>query len=205
MARHALDEFVQRYSNALPYAIVPNGNGRGSGTPFGNNPSGSALGPIKNDGNGAPGSFRVANWNNYLSSAYGAGVSPAVTGSVNELFPFNLLSTTSGNQASNTNVNNNYGSLRGGAREDCFAGRQAQSERVTTGVVVEVRGDGFDIKDKDGKVHQVNVAPCTKLNANTPDYILETGHQAVAKGYEIQGNTVAIEATQVTCLIWTHL
>jgi hypothetical protein len=38
------------------------------------------------------------------------------------------------------------------------------------------------------------------LNANKPDYIVETGHQAVAKGYEIKGSTVAIEATQVTCL-----
>jgi hypothetical protein len=137
LARLALDEFVQRYSNALPYAIVPNGNGRGSGTPFGNNPSGSALGPIRNDGNGAPGSFRVPNWNNYLSSAYGAGVNPAVTGSVNELFPFNFLSTTSENQALNTIVSNNYTGLKGGAEKgDCFAGRQDQSERVTTGVVV---------------------------------------------------------------------
>jgi hypothetical protein len=44
------------------------------------------------------------------------------------------------------------------------------------------------------------VAPCTKLNANQPDYILETGHQAVAKGYEIQGNVIAIDATQITCV-----
>lgn len=49
------------------------------------------------------------------------------------------------------------------------------------------------------------------MNANKPDYIVETGHQAVAKGYEIikgyeiKGSTVAIEATQVTCLKWTHL
>lgn len=83
------------------------------GTPFGNNPSGSPLGPINTNGNGAPGSFRVNNWANYLSLAYGAGVSPAFTGSVTELFPFNFLSTTSGNQAYDTTVVNGYGNIRG--------------------------------------------------------------------------------------------
>lgn len=44
------------YSDALPYAIVPNGNSASQGgTPSGNNPSGSPLGPINNSGNGAQG------------------------------------------------------------------------------------------------------------------------------------------------------
>lgn len=62
------------YTNALPYAIVPNGNGTGAGSPTGNNPSGSPLGPINTNGNGASGSFTVSSWTNYLSSAFGAGV-----------------------------------------------------------------------------------------------------------------------------------
>lgn len=196
LARSALDEFVARYSKALPYAIVPNGNGVGAGTPLGNNPAGSALGPIRTGGNGAPGSFKVSSWNNYLSSAYGAGVSPAVIGSVTELFPFNFLSTTSGNQSANTGVLNAYQGLAGG----CFGKYAGQGERVTTGVVVAVRATGFDLKDKEGQVRTVNVAPCTKLNANKPDYILETGHTAVAKGYEVQGATWTIDASQVTCV-----
>lgn len=44
LAKLALDELVAHYSDALPYAIVPNGNGVNPGTPYGNNPSGSALG-----------------------------------------------------------------------------------------------------------------------------------------------------------------
>jgi len=78
-----LNEFVYSRTDALPYAIVPNGLGNNPGTPNGNNPSGSPLGPVRTNGNGAPGSFRISNWSNYLSTAYGAGVSPALIGSVN--------------------------------------------------------------------------------------------------------------------------
>lgn len=47
LARLALEEVIAYYSDALPYSIVPNGNGRtDAGTPSGNNPSGSPLGPI---------------------------------------------------------------------------------------------------------------------------------------------------------------
>lgn len=167
MARQGLEELIAKYTNALPYSIVPNGNGNGAGTPAGNNAAGSALGPVRNDGNGAPGAFRVNNWTNYLSTAYGAGVSPAFLGSVNELFPFNFLSGVSGNQASNTNVLNNYPGLRG---RRCGAANVARN--VVTGVVVEVRADGFDVRDQQGQVHNVAVAPCTQLNANVPNFKL---------------------------------
>jgi len=83
LARLGLEEFISHYSDALPYAIVPNGNlSTNPGTPYGNNPSGSPLGPINQNGNGAPGSFRVNSWTNYLSSAFGAGVHPSFPGSV---------------------------------------------------------------------------------------------------------------------------
>ncbi len=173
MARQGLEELIAHYTNALPYAIVPNGNGVGSGTPNGNNPSGSPLGPVRNDGNGAPGAFKVGSWTNYLSTAYGAGVSPAFLGSVNELFPFNFLSGTSGNQSQGTNVSNNYPALRGadGANGRGRCGAQNVARNVVTGVVVEVRADGFDVRDQDGKVHNVAIAalnlmlmlPTTKL------------------------------------------
>lgn len=79
------------------------------GTPFGNNPSGSALGDVKRNGDGAPGSFRINSWRNYLSSAYGAGVNPAIFGSVNELFPFNFNSRVIGNSAYGTKIINGNG------------------------------------------------------------------------------------------------
>jgi len=60
LARLAQEELIQVYSNALPYAIVPNGNSfTNAGTPLGNNPSGSALGPLQQNGNGSPGSYQI--------------------------------------------------------------------------------------------------------------------------------------------------
>ena len=104
LARLALEELIAHYSDALPYSIVPNGNGEtDAGTPYGNNPSGSALGPVNTNGNGAPGSFKITSWTHYLSQAFGAGVHPSYRGSVTELFPFNFLSEVDGHM-----VNNNY-------------------------------------------------------------------------------------------------
>ena len=222
MARQGLEEYIAHYTDALPYSIVPNGNGVGPGNPTGNNAAGSPLGPVNQNGNGAPGSFRVGSWTNYLSTAYGAGVSPAYPGSVTELFPFNFLSQTSGNQARNTGVNNAYG-LRGAqgglggqggqgglggqggqggqGATGCGGAGRGLAGRVTTGVVVAVRGDGFDVKAQDGQVYTINVAPCTQLNANKADYILETGHQAVVKGEpKSAGNNFVWDASLVTCL-----
>lgn len=127
LARLALEETIAYYTDALPYAIVPNGNGQtDAGKPYGNNPSGSPLGPIKNDGNGAAGSFQV-NWTHYLSQAYGSGVNPAFTGSVTTLYPFNFGSSVSGNTVSN---------LRGGANQQgCNQEGQVMS---TTGTIKSV-------------------------------------------------------------------
>jgi hypothetical protein len=88
---------IAAYSDALPYSIVPHGNGNTNpGLPLGNNPSGSPFGPISNDGDGAPGSYKIEDWTHYLSMAFGAGVHPSFPGSVNELFPFNLYSKVRG-------------------------------------------------------------------------------------------------------------
>lgn len=74
LAKLALDELVAHYSNALPYAIVPNGNGVGAGTPYGNNAAGAALGPATQ----SAGKIEISNWTQYLSSAFGRGINPAL-------------------------------------------------------------------------------------------------------------------------------
>lgn len=191
LARQGLNEFIAHYTDALPEVIVPNGNLlTNPGTPYGNNPSGSPLGAVRRDGNGAPGSFRINNWVNYLSSAYGAGVSPAFIESVNELYPFNFLSGVSGNMSHGTNVENSVEIRRRGCG--------GNSGRVTTGVVVEVRADSFDVRGDDGQVTSVAVAPCTQLNAVVPNYQLATGAKAIVKGSA--GNHAGwINADLVTC------
>ena len=207
LARLGLEEIIAHYSDALPYAIITNGNGKTNpGTPTGNNPSGSPLGPIQNNGNGAPGSFKINSWTNYLSSAYGAGVNPSFVGSVNELFPFNFLSNVSGNLVRGTNVVNGYGNIKdqNGQNDQigggCGGATANSNQKVTTGVVVEVRDDSFDIRANDGQVYSIKVAPCTRLNANKPNFKLQKGHEAVVKGIGNISKVKEIQGDQITCL-----
>ena len=170
LARLALEEVIAKYSDALPYSIVPNGNGQTfAGTPFGNNPSGSPLGPVATGGSGANGAFLIKDWTHYLSNAFGAGIHPAYPGSVNELYPFNFLSHVDGNI-----VKNSY-NLRGGC------GGSGPLKAIT-GAVVAIRDDSFDVELNDGSRYTININPCTRLSANVDNYHLSLGDQAVVKG-----------------------
>lgn len=155
LARLALEEVIAHYSDALPYSIVPNGNGEtAAGTPFGNNPSGSALGPVKKDGDGAPGKFKISNWTHYLSMAYGSGVNPAFKGSVTTLYPFNFHSTVDGH-----NVHNNYETSNGA----CGGNGPV---RIASGTIVSIGEDNFTVKLENGEHYKIYLNPCTKMNAN---------------------------------------
>lgn len=211
LARLGLEELIASYTDALPYAIVPNGNGIGAGNPTGNNPSGSPLGPINTNGSGAQGSFTVTSWTNYLSSAFGAGVHPSFPGSVNALFPFTFSSVTSGNQGVNTTVTNQFGNIvnTGNAGNTGNTGNTGVvsgncgfqgTASVTVGTVIAVRDTSFDVRDDNGKVYTINVAPCTTLNANVPNYHIQTGHEALIKGQPTNGNSQVLTGWQVTCL-----
>lgn len=187
LARLAMEEIINHYSDALPYSIVPHGNGQGAGRPFGNNPSGSALGPIKKDGDGAAGVFTVDNFTHYLSLAYGAGVNPSFHGSVTKLFPFSFLSKVEGNKITNPN-------LRG---DECGSGGYGPV-RVASGEVISMHETGFKVRVDTGEVFSIEVDPCTKLNANVAGYQLSKGDEAIFKG--VQKAAGKMVASQVTCL-----
>lgn len=63
-----------------------------------------------------------------------------------------------------------------------------------------VRDDSFDVRGDDGKTYTVNVAPCTTLNANQPNYSIKVGHEAVVKGVVTVTQPQVLTGTQVTCL-----
>ena len=190
LARLAVDELIAKYTSALPYAIVPNGNGMTNpGTPFGNNPSGSPLGAIKTNGNGASGSFKVANWAHYLSQAFGAGVHPSFAGSVTELYPFNFHSSVDGHMVTNS------GNLRGGNGDNCAP---ANGNLVASGSVVSVGESSLRVRlDNSGAEFDVHVNPCTKMNSNKPNYELGAGDEAIFKAHHESGSIVA---EKITCL-----
>ena len=183
LARLALEELIAKYSDALPYAIVPNGNGlTDTGNPNGNNPSGSPLGPTA----ASSGAFYISDWTHYLSNVFGAGVSPNFIGTVNELYPFNFLAGINGNR-----LQNRYGHLRGG----CGGYGPV---RAFSGSIVAVSEDYFNVKISDGSVYTVNVSPCTKFSSNVNNYRLVVGDEAVVKGSVKSGRH--IEGSEAICL-----
>lgn len=105
LADIAVEELITVYTSALPFSIVPNGNGVNIGTPVGNNPSGSALGAVTSSGQ-TVGTQQVSigSLNSYLSSAYSMGVDPARPSTVTTLYPLsvNTLSTVAGSLGTHT-------------------------------------------------------------------------------------------------------
>lgn len=152
LAKLALDEIIQRYSNALPYAIVPNGNGQGAGFPYGNNPAGAALGPATSGTN----KISITNWSNYLSSAFGSGINPAYDGNINALYPFEF---TFGN---GVQPNGNICSGSGPSRS-------------MTGTVTSIGDSYFTMQTHQGQATRVNVGSCSQLSSNQPNYDLQPG------------------------------
>lgn len=174
LARLALEELIAKYSDALPYSIVPNGNGlTNPGNPFGNNPSGSALGAV-NDG------FYISDFTHYLSNAFGAGVHPAYSGAINHLYPFSLGGAI----------------IRQGLRGGCGTGYGPL--KAISGRIVVAGDDSFDVRVSGGDTYKVKVASCTKLSSNTKGYRLAVGDEAIVKG-SLQGLRV-IDGSEAICL-----
>ena len=189
LARLALEEAIAYYTDALPYAVIPNGNGQtNAGTPAGNNPSGSPLGPVAASNSNVNGSFTV-NWTYYLSQAYGAGVNPAFPGTVTTLYPFNFGSIVSGNTVMNGNIRTTT------TNQVCGGNGQVQA---ITGTIQSVGSQSFTMRQNNGQMTTVNVAPCTQLNANQPNYTMQSGNIAVVKG--AQQNMNVLNGQSITCL-----
>lgn len=96
-----------------------------------------------------------------------------------------------------TTVVNGYGDISAftGARGGCRAPIGATGQVVTSGVVVSVSDNSFDVKGDDGSVTTVGVAPCSRFAANQQNYQVTSGDSAVVKGWRHGGRVVADHAT----------
>lgn len=114
LADEAVEEIIRSSTNANVFSIIPNGLGEtDAGTPLGNNPSGSPLGPVK-ERNEVPEGSKVAigDLSNYLSQAYGAGVDPTKPKTVSYLYPLSVITVEAITGQSEVGVFNADGSFR---------------------------------------------------------------------------------------------
>lgn len=141
LADLGVQEIIASSTSALPFSIVPNGNGNTPArTPAGNNPSGSPLGAIPERNEVAPGSpVVVGDLNSYLSQAYGAGVDPTKPSTVTSLYPLSALTVQALTGQSTSGVFNPDGSFTAGSQNGAISG---PAVFPGTGVPVRTTGTG---------------------------------------------------------------
>lgn len=137
---------------------------------------------------GTSGSFTISNWGIYLIQIYG-GVKPEFSRSVTALYPFSYSSVVKGN--------NVYNNIREGGSSSCGSS-SSSSSGSTTGVVLAVRDNAFDLREKNGAIVTVSVAPCTTLNSNKQGYKIRSGDVVVIKGE--RKSSKSYNGHSITCL-----
>jgi ribosomal protein L21E len=122
-------------------------------------------------------------------------VNPAFSKSVTKLYSFSFSSVVKGN-----NVYNNIRDRGSSSSSACSKSGASSSlpSASTTGVVVAVRDNSFDLKQRDGSLVTINIAPCTSLNSNKKKYKIKSGDVAVVKGSKQSSKVYSGQS--VTCL-----
>lgn len=212
-----MQELLRERSSALPYSVVPNGNGQiNAGTPTGNNPRGSPLGPLainnnQNSNNPFPqDANKIDSFNNYLSSAYAQGVDPAAPSSVTRNFPFTIYRSSlnpstqlrlanqapymspEGQQIAGLTIDNN-GVL---SYTGDFSCGSAPSELIN-GVIKATGNNVFNVMTDEGKMYVVKVGSCSQAIANSPNYNLSVGDRIKLAGQGAGVNVMNLY--QATC------
>lgn len=124
LADLGVQEIIASSTTALPFSIVPNGNGlTPAGLPAGNNPSGSPLGAVPERNEVAPGSpVVVGDLSSYLSQAYGASVDPTKPSTVSSLYPLSTLTIQALTGQSTSGIFNPDGSFTTGSQSGTISG-----------------------------------------------------------------------------------
>lgn len=94
LADQAVSEIIAASTSALPFAVTPSPSVASTGTPTGNNPSGSAVlpQPASTTVPATPDSVVVGDINNYITKTYGANVDPRKLAGLTTLFPISMIS-----------------------------------------------------------------------------------------------------------------
>ena len=179
LARLALEEIITKYSDALPYSIVPNGNGVGVGVPAGNNAIGSGLGPYF-------GSRSIYNFHskteftNFISEYFGKGISVKYPGIIESLYA-----------VQSSQLRAQPSSLSG---ITCGA----SDEIITSGEIISSNSGVFELLSDQGEIYGVNVGDCTNIQSNIAKHYPVVGNTVVLRGNTISARD--IEALDILCL-----
>ena len=203
LADEAVEEMIRSSTTANVFSIIPNGLGETeAGTPAGNNPSGSPLGPVKVRNEVHPGAkVAIGDLSNYLSNAYGAGVDPSKPSTVSFLYPLSVVTIeaiTGQNPAGVFNPDGTFVSSypededTGLADFDCGKKADVQGEATVKSVqkgAIKVDWNGSEIA--------LEIASCTQLESTKENNIITTYDKIYFKGV-FNGKSVGLE--KLTCV-----
>ena len=217
LADIAVQEIISFSTNALPFSIVPNGQGKTPvGTPVGNNPAGNALGPVAIRNQIVAGSpVVVGDLSNYLSSAYGAGVDPARAGTVTTMFPLSTLTLSAVSGASESGVFNpdgtfipgsvTQGGQYGGGSISSYlsnftCGQNSGNVVTGQGRIMGVQPGMIRVQQSNGENVNLHVSQCSNLSANVANLTLVPFTNVYFKGTP-SSNGNGMNLYQMSCVV----
>ena len=211
-----MEELLRERSSALPYSIVPNGNGVSTaGTPTGNNPRGSPLGPlvVNNPSNNpnayAQASSQITDYSNYLSSAYANGVDPTRPETLTQSYPFSVyrpLGAQLRNQATLVPITGPDGTpLVGISNVDgvpSYTGDFSCSSApnaLINGLITQVGNNVVTIKGSDQKEYVARIGSCTQASADRKNYTMSVGDQIQFSGQKTGNQVLNVYQARCKC------
>lgn len=203
LADEAVEEIIRSSTNANVFSIIPNGLGETeAGTPAGNNPSGSPLGPVQIRNEVKEGSkVQIGDLRSYLSSAYGAGVDPSRPSTASYLYPLSVITIEAITGQSQTGVFNADGTFVSAYPEDeegladfeCNNGGDVKGE----GVVKAVQHGAIKV-EWNGQHLWLEIGSCSQLESTKENNVMTTYDRVYFKGSFNSAGTVALN--KLTCV-----
>lgn len=203
LADQAVEEIIRSSTDANLFSIVPNGLGEtDAGTPAGNNPSGSPLGPVKVRNEVPAGSkVQIGDLANYLSQAYGAGVDPTKPSTVSYLYPLSVVTLEAITGKSQIGIFNPDGSFRpahqskntgdGGKLSD-FSCNRYDNVVEGQGIVRSVQNRAI-VVESEGRKETLEISSCTQLESTKPNHVITTYDKVHFRGNRHYGGNIELQ------------
>ena len=203
LADEAVEEIIRSSTSANLFSIVPNGLGEtDAGTPAGNNPSGSPLGPVKVRNEVPAGSkVQIGDLANYLSQAYGAGVDPTKPSTVSFLHPLSVVTLEAITGKSQIGIFNPDGSFRpahkgknvgGGGKLSDFSCNNYSNIEEGEGRVRSVQNRAI-VVETSGRLEKLEISSCTQLESTKPNHVLTTYDKVYFRGNRHRNGNIELQ------------